>query len=496
MRGRRKEWAVSGTVRVFKNMLSLLSDRVLVPLLNLLIVVCIARVMGTKGLGQYSAVVGFVSFFDIFLDLGMDTLIIREVSRDRSSAHRISSKAMTLKLAVFPFVLVSIAVFLSFFSYPPDVVHAFYIFSAAFLLAALSDTYTSLFKAWERMDLHAFIALVSQVVLLVGITAAAYAGYGITGMAIANLIVCALSLVFSHIIFNRKLDRVMPGLDMNFHKRLFDHSLPFITLGFFFMMFHRVDVVSVSAVAGDVEAGYFSVASKISASLLLLSAVFLEAVFPIISRYEQDADAKMRTAVKNSFHLLSIVSFPMAVGLALTGGEFVRMLFGPGFGNSTPMLAVLSFTFPFAYLASALHYVAIAREMQKKSFFGIVVTVVVWALICIMLVVRYGGMGAAIATLAMTVSVFLFLARLVFREVRDYSALTEMLRPLAAALVMAASLYMMRDVWVVLRAVAGAAVYAAALWAMGGVYQADARRFREIWRHFIPDSAGGREAGS
>ncbi|HLB25151.1 MAG TPA: oligosaccharide flippase family protein, partial [Nitrospirota bacterium] len=309
---------MTGTVKVFKNILSLLSERAVVPAVNLLLVVFIARYMGAQGLGRYAVIVGFVSFFDIFLDLGINTLIIREVARDRSSVDALVARAVTLKLAVTPVIFVSIAVFLRFFEYPPDVVRAFYIFSAASVLIAFSETFNSLYKAFERMNLVALMVFLRQVFIVAAVVAAMEMGYGITGIAVSYLAIAACYLLLNYLLFTLRVGKIKIGLDRHFHVRLFERSLPFITVGFFFVLFFRLDVVMISAVADDAQAGLFSAALKVVSSLMLLSAAFLEAVFPVISKYEAGSPEKMRAAVKKAFHLLSLVSFPMAAGLVVT----------------------------------------------------------------------------------------------------------------------------------------------------------------------------------
>ena len=481
---------MSGTVRVFKNIVALLSERVVVPLANLVIVILIARWQGSEGLGRFSAVIGFVSAFDILLDLGVNTLMVREVSRDRLASGRLASRATTLKLAVFPFILLAVTVFLRFVHYPQETVLAFYLFSAAFMTSALAETFSALYKAWERMELLALVVLVRQLGVLVSVVVVLIGGAGLYAIAMCYLVVGVFCLVLTYALYSMKVERIRLRFDTGFYDRLFENSLPFITLGFFFLMFYRVGVVIVSTVAGDAQAGYFSAASKVVASLLLLSTPFMDAVFPIISRFEPGSDHKIRPAVKDAFHLLSVISFPMAAGLAMTGADFIRLMYGRGFDGAVPVMTVLSMTLPLAYLASALHYVAMARDMQKKSFWGILAVTSACGALCYGLVSRFGGLGAAYATLLYSVLVLVFLAFLVFRDIGDSSSPAEVIRPLAASVAMAAALYFMSDVWVFARAGAGAGVYAAVLWAVGGISDSDVTRFREITRHFSPAKPG------
>jgi len=480
---------MSDTVKVFRNMLSLMSERFVVPLVNLLLVVAIARYLGAEGLGRYALIVGFVSFFDVFLDLGINTLIIREVARDKSVMDAYASRAVTLKLAVSPLILVSIFVFLKFFSYPPEVVRSFYIFSAAFILFAFSETFNALYKACERMNMVALMVFLRQSVLVAAVIIAVKSGYGIIGIAYAYLAVGAAYLGLNYILFNMKVDRVRVGVDRRFYVDLFNSSLPFITLGFIFLLFYRIDVVLISLVAGDAEAGFFSATSKITSSLLLLSAAFLEAVFPIISRYGQGSPEKMREAVRKSFHMLSAVSFPVAVGLIATGGGILRMLYGGDFTRASSMFYVLAACLPLAYLSSALHYVVMARNMQRRAFFGILLMLVAFSAAVFWAVKAGGGLGAAYATLAFTAAIFVFLGYLVFGDLDDYSACIEVARPLIASLLMGGALYYMGGASVAVKVAAGVAVYVAAMLLLKGFNSQDLAHLRDLWGHYAGKDA-------
>lgn len=475
------------TVRVFKNVLALLSERMAVPVVNLLLVVFIARFLGADGLGRYAFIVGFVAFFDIFLDLGINTLIVREVARDRSAAGPVSSRAFTLKLAVTPAVFGAIAVFLYLYPQQAGAARAFYVFAAASALFAFSETFHSLYKAYERMNLVAALVFLRQTALVLFVVAAMRMGYGIPGIAAAYLAVGIAYLAINYIVFNLRVARVKMGIDREFYRDVFDSSLPFITLGFFFLLFYRIDVVMTSMIASDLEAGYFSAASKVVSSVALLSEALLMAVFPILSRYGRDGAGgreKLVPVMKKAFHLLSLISFPMAAGLAVTAKPLLVALFGPEFAPAAPAFVALSLTIPFAYLASTLHFVCMARDMQKRAFAVVLVFLALLVPANYLLIGMYGAMGASLATLGVTAAIFAGLGMMVFGGAGGYGALAEVARPLAASAAMAGILRYMGAYGLGATIVAGALIYVLAVFAIGGVSAEDRKYLDELRAHF------------
>jgi O-antigen/teichoic acid export membrane protein len=72
---------VSGA-RVFKNASILTALKVLVPMLSVALVLGISRWLGTEGLGRYTLVVAFHTFFTTVGPFGLDAILMREGSRE------------------------------------------------------------------------------------------------------------------------------------------------------------------------------------------------------------------------------------------------------------------------------------------------------------------------------------------------------------------------------------------------------------------------------
>ena len=59
-------------------------------LVSIVIVGVVARYLGQAGLGQYAYVISFIELFVVFADMGMNRILVREVSRNRANARLIA----------------------------------------------------------------------------------------------------------------------------------------------------------------------------------------------------------------------------------------------------------------------------------------------------------------------------------------------------------------------------------------------------------------------
>lgn len=89
------------TGRIIGNTFWLLLQRAGGRILTLLLMIYLARRLGSLGFGKLSFVISFTSLFIILSDLGITTLTIREVARDKESGPEYVGNIATLKLFLF-----------------------------------------------------------------------------------------------------------------------------------------------------------------------------------------------------------------------------------------------------------------------------------------------------------------------------------------------------------------------------------------------------------
>ena len=70
--------------RIAKNTAALFTAHFVVSILGLVLSIFIARNLGDVIFGKYSFALAFTAIFAVFSDLGYNTLLIREVARDKS----------------------------------------------------------------------------------------------------------------------------------------------------------------------------------------------------------------------------------------------------------------------------------------------------------------------------------------------------------------------------------------------------------------------------
>lgn len=77
------------TQKVFKNTAYQIGGQIFHLLLNVVIIAMIARYLGVESYGKFSLIFVILSFFIILADFGVNDIVVRELSKDKSKTSRI-----------------------------------------------------------------------------------------------------------------------------------------------------------------------------------------------------------------------------------------------------------------------------------------------------------------------------------------------------------------------------------------------------------------------
>ena len=217
---------MSTVQRIAKNTASLFIAQAITAVLGLALSILIARTLGDIGFGEYSFAIVFTATFAIFLDLGFNRLIVREVARDKSAAPKYLSNIAIIKAILSLVVFGLMALIISLMDYPHDVTTAVYILGLYVILIAFGDLFRATFRAFERMEYEALVSIIRQVIVTSLGIAVVLLGYGLIQIAYAFLIGGMFYLTASFFICRQKFASPNLEIDFNFLKIATKTALP------------------------------------------------------------------------------------------------------------------------------------------------------------------------------------------------------------------------------------------------------------------------------
>jgi O-antigen/teichoic acid export membrane protein len=218
--------------RIAKNSLVLLTSNIISKILGFFYVMYIARYLGVEGFGILSLALAFTGIFGVFTDLGLDTLTVREVARDKSLASKYLGNIAVMKIFLVIITFALIALTINLLGYPQQTIKIVYLVALSVVFGAFSSIFNSIFQAYEKMEYQSLGQILSSVLMLSGALFAISHGLDVIGFASIYFLVSAVILGYSFAVYTWKFSLPKIEIDFNFWKSTIKEALPFGLTGF------------------------------------------------------------------------------------------------------------------------------------------------------------------------------------------------------------------------------------------------------------------------
>ena len=468
--------------RIVKNIGSLYVANILHKVLTLVLFVFIARYLGDEGLGQYSFIIAFVALFNIIPTFGLDSVIIRDVARDRGLASRYISNASLLRTGLYILIFPPLVLSLSYLGYPSEIRTLVYIYLLSAFFTGISLVFRSTFLAHEKMEYEAAIIILNRVTVVPLSVAALILGYGLKGLIVVLAVAGFANFAFSFLILKRMVSlKFQPDLGLT--RTLLKLALPFVLLGAFNVLYANIDIVMLSTMMGDRVTGWYNAAFRLLNALLFIPVVFTGSIFPTMCRYFTSSRDSLSFAYRKTFQYLSIIAIPLAVGSFFLADKIILKIYGSEFLNSIAALQILSWGIILKFLNNLLLTTLVSMNMEKTNAKIVAFGVSLNVLLNFILIPRYSYIGASVATIAAEVAFFVLAYYAISRRLGTLPILRIVSKPLVSSLVMAGALYTLKDVASLFLLIPlGAVLYFGTLFLIRGFTKEDFDLFKKAAR--------------
>ncbi len=394
--------ALNVGARVFRNSAVLLGGQLAERVLKLVVMAVLARTLGKSSFGLYIFVLTYVEFFHLLTDLGLQTILVREMARGPEKTDALLGAALTIKL-IAAFVSAGMAVFLIGFSGAHASAAGLVAWAAlglflSFRLSSVRQILDSIFQVRLEMRVPVALGVASELLSTLGLLAAAWWGLSLIWLlAIQNL--AYLPGTWFLVRLTRGRIRLRPAWSWTTLIGLLKESYPLGLANLFTLAYVKLDILMLAAMRGDEAVGIYAAAYRLIGSLTILPTAILGSLFPLISQYARTAPEALPRIFQKSLNVLMMLALPVAVGGTVFSREIIALVYGERFADAAGVFRILSWAVAFSFLSylltSALN--AMGRQCVYLALTAAMTVLNVglnW-----MWIPRYGYMGAAVATL-------------------------------------------------------------------------------------------------
>jgi O-antigen/teichoic acid export membrane protein len=181
-------------------------------------------------------------------------------------------------------------------------------------------------------------------------------------------------------------------------RSLLRDSWPLILSGMVTMVYMRIDQVMLREMVGEREVGLYSAAVRLAEVWYLVPMALVASLYPNLVAAKQADEALFYRRLQRLYDLMAILGYAIAIPGMLLAGLVVRWLYGVDYREAAPMLAILVWTTVFVNLGVARSLFLTAMNWTRLHLFTVAVGGAVNVGLNLLLIPRYGGVGAAIAT--------------------------------------------------------------------------------------------------
>ncbi len=393
--------------KVAKNTSVMLVGNLLFRLLSLLVTIYLAKYLGVEGFGRYNFVFAYLGFFVILTDLGLGDVVVREMSRNEKIMSSMLGNVYMIKVFLSAVaILLSITV-ISFMDYPQETINLIYAASFILLFQSFSDIYKMLFLTRLKMGYDVVSKIISKIFFCVLVVVLIIEQAGlmelILAFALSELLRTLLNLMFS-----RKIVAPVFSFDFEMWKKLFRESLPIALSGVFLVIYHRIDVLMLSMMQGDIPVGLYSAAYKLAEPIGLFPYAVVVSLFPVMSRYFKESSQNLFMTYEIGIKILLILMLPISVGIMLLSAPVIDLIYhDPSFSGSVTALQILIWSVFFAALNYLLTTLLTSINKQRLNTLSMGFCVFINIVLNYLLIPVYSYNGASVATVITEVILFL-----------------------------------------------------------------------------------------
>lgn len=386
-------------------------------LLQLVIGMLMARYLGPSDYGLINYAKSIVAFAMPFVQLGLDSTLIKELIDKPEEEGKIIGTALitgTVSGLVWSIIIGGVVYTLNYTETQTIIVCVLYSFSCVFQsITLIQFWYHSKLQiktlAIVQLSCYFFVALFKIVLLIVKASvnwfALAYSvEYCIVGFA--------LLFVF------RKHSEEKLLFSYEFCIQLLKRSYPYIMASFMVSTFQNIDHIMLKEMLGNQENGYYTAAITVVGICQYVYIAVIDAARPVIIEHRMHNTNEYRNGLANLYGIITFLSLLQGICFTLFSKCIVQILYGIDFLEAVPVVKVLVWGMPFSCMG-LIRNIWILSENKQKCLWKINFTGVIVNVFANMLMIpRWGAMGAAFASL-LTQFLMNFCLGFIYGEIRD-----------------------------------------------------------------------------
>lgn len=378
-----------------KNTIWLVLGEVIGRLFKLAVVVVATRQLGIENWGIFSYALAFVSFFYILGDMGINTFITREMSKDSTDKYKYLATSLIIKIGLLIILCIASLLLGPHIGKIKLGMSLLTVVSLLYLSDCLREFALSINRSLGKMEREAFSKiLMNAIITILGIVLVIQNPSPLS-LAIAytvGSVVCTLYVIWA---IRAELANVQWTFSISTLKILYNFSWPIIIISLFSFVFN-IDSIMLGQLKSASDVGLYSAAQRVVQFTAIIPAFIATAIFPILSKSESDDERSTRIFEK-VMTIVFAIGIPLAVGGFLLSADLMTFIFGSEYTTGGMTLGILMISLLASFPNIILTHIIFSKNLQRTFIAATSIGVLLNIILNLLLIPGYGAVGAALS---------------------------------------------------------------------------------------------------
>lgn len=426
------------------------------------------RFLGPAAAGSFATAIATAGIFEIIANYGLNILLIREVSQDRSRAGRFLFNSSILRLftaliAALPILVYVLSTARSPNPLSPAEITAIIFMMVGMVFSGLALGVSGLFYVHEQAEVPAAMSTVTTIMKVALGVIVLLAGFSFVGLAAVSIAVNLITLMLLGGLALRRFDLHGPWkIDSPLLRQMLRLGFPLMLIHLLQTIFISIDVLLLRQMLpnGEEVVGYYNSAWKWYNALQIIPAYFTLALFPIISRAIKENMDSARRMYTMSLKLMLLLALPIAALTTFAAPLLIGLLGGREFlPQGAIALQIIIWSIPFGWLNSVTNYVLIALGLERLQPRAFAIAVGFNVIGNLLLIPRYSYIAAGVITILSEVVLLLVFSFILRQREVAINWVQFAARPLLLTGIMLAVMWLGYQIHLFVALLAGVVVY-------------------------------------
>lgn len=467
---------------IAKNTTVLFIAQMITYVMSFFITMYTARYLGTAGFGTLQLALSITGITVIFADLGLGTLMVREIARDKSLTDTYVSNVALMKFLLF-FLTVGITILIVYiFKYPEPASTVIYIITLAILINSFNGVLSAIFQANEKMEYISINTIFNSTLMLIGTAIGIYYGFNIFFFAFIYVISNLFSFFYILAVYLKMFSLPKLEIDFSFWKPTIKEAWAFGVSGIFISIYFYIASIVLSVVAGESAVGIYNAARNLIFVFLFIPNVVIISLFPVMSRHFKSSKDLLKLEYEKALKYLYVIAIFILIYGFIFADNIILLIYNSGFSGAIIALQVLIFVVPVIFITSLFGNLLGAINRQRFVTIVAGINAIVNVALNLLLIPQFGYVGAGIATVITESIGFILMFTYISKYFLKISITQNLLKTTFGGLLVALLIYYLKvDVNWILAGIVGVFAYMAVIIILKIITREDI----ELFKNFI-----------